>query len=107
MEMHTQSNESQCLFGMHSMNVVFYAMVLTHKYKSAEIHNAYARIFNSVFSFSLSLSRAVVDECKKRWRSLRDAFMKQYKLYSRGDANVKKKWLFYEQMEFLGPYFDK
>lgn len=33
--------------------------------------------------------------------------MKQYKLYSRGDANVKKKWLFYEQMEFLGPYFDK
>lgn len=33
--------------------------------------------------------------------------MKQYKLYSRGDANGKKKWLYYEQMEFLGPYFDK
>lgn len=48
-----------------------------------------------------------VDECKKRWRSLRDAFMKQYKLYSRGDSNSKKRWLFYEQMEFLGPYFDK
>lgn len=48
-----------------------------------------------------------VDECKKRWRSLRDAFMKQYKLYSRGDTSSKKKWLFYEQMEFLGPYFDQ
>lgn len=48
-----------------------------------------------------------VDECKKRWRSLRDAFMKQYKMYSRGDSNTKKRWLFYEQMEFLGPYFDK
>ncbi|XP_055307070.1 uncharacterized protein LOC129571322 [Sitodiplosis mosellana] len=49
---------------------------------------------------------STVDECKKRWRSLRDAFMKQYKLYSRGDTNSKKRWLFYEQMEFLGPYFD-
>lgn len=55
------------------------------------------------FSFFLF----TVDECKKRWRSLRDAFMKQYKLYSRGDSNSKKRWLFYEQMEFLGPYFDK
>lgn len=107
MEMRTQSNGSHCLFGMHLMNVVLYAMVLTHKYKSAEIHNAYVYIFDSASSLFLSPSRSVVDECKKRWRSLRDAFMKQYKLYSRGDANVKKKWLFYEQMEFLGPYFDK
>lgn len=47
-----------------------------------------------------------VEECKKRWRSLRDAFMKQYKLFQRGDTSVKKKWLFYEQMVFLGPYID-
>lgn len=56
-----------------------------------------------IFSFDFFF---LVEECKKRWRSLRDAFMKQYKLYSRGDVNIKKKWLFYEQMEFLGPYFD-
>ncbi|XP_031624722.1 uncharacterized protein LOC116341663 [Contarinia nasturtii] len=49
---------------------------------------------------------STVDECKKRWRSLRDAFMKQYKMYSRGDSNTKKRWLFYEQMEFLAPYFE-
>lgn len=47
-----------------------------------------------------------VEECKKRWRSLRDAFMKQYKLFQRGDTSIKKRWLFYEQMEFLAPYFD-
>lgn len=47
-----------------------------------------------------------VEECKKRWRSLRDAFMKQHKLLSRGDPNTKKKWLFYDAMLFLAPYFD-
>lgn len=68
-----------------------------------------AKQFNAfVFVFVLFiLCRFAVDECKKRWRSLRDAFMKQYKLYSRGDTNSKKRWLFYEKMEFLGPYFDK
>ena len=79
-----------------------YAVVLTHKITSQTV-NAFAFVFVLFFS---SLSSAV-DECKKRWRSLRDAFMKQYKLYSRGDTNSKKRWLFYEQMEFLGPYFDK
>lgn len=52
------------------------------------------------------MSFVSVEECKKRWRSLRDAFMKQYKLFQRGDTSVKKKWLFYEQMLFLGPYID-
>lgn len=47
-----------------------------------------------------------VDECKKRWRSLRDAFMKQYKQYQRDDQSIKKKWLFYDKMEFLAPFFE-
>ena len=51
-----------------------------------------------------------VEESKKRWRSLRDAFMKQYKCIGlTADENFvgkKKKWLFYEQMKFLSPYLD-
>lgn len=50
----------------------------------------------------------LVEEAKKRWRSLRDAFMKQYKQLSVDDpcASKKKKWLFYDQMEFLGPFLE-
>lgn len=49
-----------------------------------------------------------VDESKKRWRSLRDAFMKQYKQFAADDplCAKKKKWLFYDQMEFLRPYLE-
>lgn len=48
-----------------------------------------------------------MDESKKRWRSLRDAFMKQFKLFNNDDPILKKKkWLFYDQMEFLGPYLE-
>lgn len=49
-----------------------------------------------------------MDESKKRWRSLRDAFMKQYKQFAADDplCAKKKKWLFYDQMEFLRPYLE-
>lgn len=49
------------------------------------------------------------EESKKRWRSLRDAFMKQCKQNANDDMYgnpKKKKWLFYDLMEFLCPYLD-
>ncbi|KAG4070791.1 hypothetical protein HA402_011017 [Bradysia odoriphaga] len=49
------------------------------------------------------------EESKKRWRSLRDAFMKQCKQNANDDMYgnpKKKKWLFYDLMKFLSPYLD-
>lgn len=51
----------------------------------------------------------LAEESKKRWRSLRDAFMKQCKQNANDDLYgnpKKKKWLFYDLMEFLCPYLD-
>uniref|UniRef100_A0A1A9UDF4 MADF domain-containing protein n=3 Tax=Glossina TaxID=44049 RepID=A0A1A9UDF4_GLOAU len=53
-----------------------------------------------------------VDECRRRWRSLRDSFAKHYKQIQQnancGDGSHKKprKWIFYDQMSFLIPYID-
>lgn len=49
-----------------------------------------------------------MEESKKRWRSLRDAFMKQYKQFAADDKSTskKKKWLFYDHMEFLRPFLE-
>lgn len=39
---------------------------------------------------------------------MRDAFMKQYKQYATDEPSSakKKKWLFYDQMEFLRPFLE-
>lgn len=51
-----------------------------------------------------------VNLCKRRWRSLRDVFTKQYrqmKSQASGSAGDKKKpWTFYSNMEFLIPYIE-
>lgn len=50
-----------------------------------------------------------MEESKKRWRSLRDAFTKQYKQCAPDDYQTpskKKKWLFFDQMDFLRQYLE-
>ncbi|KAI8125899.1 Transcription factor Adf-1 [Lucilia cuprina] len=53
---------------------------------------------------------APVEECRRRWRSLRDSFAKHYKLYQRSDqqqqGNKHRKWVFYDKMQFLIPFLD-
>lgn len=49
------------------------------------------------------------EECRKRWRSLRDSFSKHYKLAQRSEEAVGKthrKWVFYDKMSFLVPHMD-
>ena len=45
-------------------------------------------------------------ECKKRWRSLRDAFVKNLKAHSEDDIRVTH-WIHYRLLEFLLPYIDR
>ncbi|XP_055839076.1 putative uncharacterized protein DDB_G0272456 [Episyrphus balteatus] len=49
-----------------------------------------------------------VEECRKRWRSLRDAFSKHYKLMARMEPVTykRKKWIFFDQMSFIAQYLD-
>lgn len=50
-----------------------------------------------------------VDGVKKRWRSLRDTFIKMHKaqkLPSGSGGGKKSKWLYYSQMTFLIPYIE-
>lgn len=53
---------------------------------------------------------ATTDECRRRWRSLRDAFSKHYKQIQRTEEehvrNKHRKWVFYDQMSFMIPYLD-
>ncbi|XP_037961115.1 transcription factor Adf-1-like isoform X2 [Teleopsis dalmanni] len=52
---------------------------------------------------------ASIIECRRRWRSLRDAFSKHYKFMSKttSGASKRKKWIFYDQMSFIAPFLDK
>lgn len=51
-----------------------------------------------------------VVKCRKRWRSLRDTFVKRYKqIQSTTDESViskLQKWYFYDKMSFLIPHLD-
>ncbi|XP_061392049.1 transcription factor Adf-1-like [Musca vetustissima] len=53
---------------------------------------------------------ATTDECRRRWRSLRDSFAKHYKQVQRTEdehtRNKHRKWVFYDQMSFMIPYMD-
>ncbi|KAM7352524.1 uncharacterized protein ACRADG_005003 [Cochliomyia hominivorax] len=52
---------------------------------------------------------ATIEECRTRWRSLRDTFTKHYKISQRADgkvANKQSKWLFYDKMMFLIPHVE-
>lgn len=50
---------------------------------------------------------STIEECRKRWRSLRDAFARHHKHISDEPINSKKKkWLYYDQMYFLAPYLE-
>ncbi|XP_055594006.1 uncharacterized protein LOC129745133 [Uranotaenia lowii] len=44
------------------------------------------------------------NECKKRWRSLRDSFMK---VVRNKDEEERKSWIHYRLLEFLMPYIGK
>lgn len=48
------------------------------------------------------------EECRRRWRSLRDTFSKHFKQNNRNDGNApkRKKWVFYDQMSFMAAYLD-
>ena len=48
-----------------------------------------------------------MDFCKKRWRSLRDTFIKVYKTVENTSAGSKKKsWSYYEMMTFIIPHIE-
>lgn len=51
-----------------------------------------------------------IENIKKRWRTLRDAFIKHYRLSKTkpfGAAGGKKtKWIYYDQMLFLVPFIE-
>lgn len=68
--------------------------------KSALRHQYWKEIANSIGSS--------VEECRKRWRSLRDAFAKHYKLMGRMEpvSYKRKKWIFFDQMSFIAQYLD-
>ncbi|XP_055920493.1 uncharacterized protein LOC129952090 [Eupeodes corollae] len=68
--------------------------------KSALRHQYWKEIANSIGSS--------VEECRKRWRSLRDAFSKHYKLMGRMEPVTykRKKWIFFDQMSFIAQYLD-
>jgi len=51
-----------------------------------------------------------VEDCQKRWRSLRDAFTKHFKFNIKTDQEEtvkRKKWIFYDQMMFLAPFLER
>lgn len=68
--------------------------------KSALRHQYWKEIANNIGSS--------VEECRKRWRSLRDAFSKHYKLMGRMEpvSYKRKKWIFFDQMSFIAQYLD-
>lgn len=52
---------------------------------------------------------ATIEECRTRWRSLRDTFTKQYKMCQRTDSKPpqkQSKWSFYDKMMFLIPHME-
>lgn len=59
-------------------------------------HDAWAEV-----ALSMNLSE---QECKKRWRSLRDAFMK---VVRNKNEEERKTWIHYRLLEFLLPYIGK
>lgn len=50
-----------------------------------------------------------VSNCKKRWKSLRDTFIKYYRLEHMQDKSQdgkRRRWHFYEMMKFLEPHVE-
>lgn len=84
-----------------SMRPVLYDRSLKHYRKTSLRKQCWNEVSKAMDSTEL--------ECRKRWRSLRDAFVKHYKVAQRASENgIKKecKWLFYDQMSFLIPHLD-
>lgn len=72
---------------------ILYNTTLKDYKKITTRHEAWAEV-----ALAMSLSES---ECKKRWRSLRDAFMK---VVRNKNEEERKTWLHYRLLEFLLPY---
>ncbi|XP_050079048.1 uncharacterized protein LOC126565881 [Anopheles maculipalpis] len=67
------------------------------------LHKDYKRIClrnNSWVEVALAMNLSV-QECKKRWRSMRDAFLKTVR---NKNENERKSWIHYRLLEFMLPY---
>ncbi|XP_013115700.2 uncharacterized protein LOC106093223 [Stomoxys calcitrans] len=47
---------------------------------------------------------ARVDEIQAKWKHIRDHFYRELKLASSSDASKKRKYVYFEEMEFMRPY---
>ncbi|XP_075156652.1 uncharacterized protein LOC142229939 [Haematobia irritans] len=47
---------------------------------------------------------ARVDEIQAKWKHIRDHFYRELKLVNSADANKKRKYVYFEEMEFMKPY---
>lgn len=72
---------------------ILYNTTLKDYKKITTRHEAWAEV-----ALAMNLSES---ECKKRWRSLRDAFMK---VVRNKNEDERKSWLHYRLLEFLLPY---
>lgn len=45
-----------------------------------------------------------VESCQKRWRYLRDYYIKQRRVYMKSDGTRKKIWPFFDMLSFLNPF---
>ncbi|XP_065085792.1 uncharacterized protein LOC135707823 [Ochlerotatus camptorhynchus] len=72
---------------------ILYNTTLKDYKKITTRHEAWAEV-----ALAMNLSES---ECKKRWRSLRDAFMK---VVRNKNEDERKTWLHYRLLEFLLPY---
>lgn len=57
-------------------------------------------VFKLIYLYSIPL----VESCQKRWRYLRDYYIKQRRLYMKSDGTRKKIWPFFDMLSFLNPF---
>ncbi|XP_052869755.1 uncharacterized protein LOC128275331 [Anopheles cruzii] len=70
-------------------------------YEGAMVRSGNTALRNEAWGEVAQIMNLSVQECKKRWRSMRDGFLKQVRQKSEED---RKSWIHYRLLEFLLPF---
>ncbi|XP_055638351.1 transcription factor Adf-1-like [Toxorhynchites rutilus septentrionalis] len=92
----TKSVQEEYLIHQVKLRPVLYDKSLKAYRKPGATDNAWAEISNAL--------GVKAEDCKKRWKSLRDTFIKYFRqeiLVATVPGMKRKKWIYYEQMGFL------
>ncbi|XP_013115711.1 uncharacterized protein LOC106093230 [Stomoxys calcitrans] len=55
-------------------------------------------------NFTVDEKEAKVDEVQHKWKHLRNHFLREVKLIRTGQAHTKRKYIYYNDLEFLNPF---